>query len=644
MTMSTFKSSGYRTWSTRTFPNPVSNGYDLSYVTPERSNDVISQGSHLRLHLVTNSHGLIELDLRDRELNAIPMEVFLFPRLEVLKLSLNHFEEIPLAISRLRSLKFLYLEENSILFLPETLSNCINLVEVNLTRNKLPALPTNIGMLRNLRVLKIGQNDFECLPHEIGMLENLRYLDIHTNRLWYLPFSLSKLHKLKYLNLANNRFEHLPLPVCKITSLKTLTLRGNNLMNLLPDFDNLRNLQELNLSYNKFELIPQSVFRLKHLLYINLTGNSLQSLPTALTGLKSLKVIHAQDNQIAYIPEVFPNLLYLNVANNKLFNFSVASMKQLKSLNANNNFLENIPMGTYSLPRIQSIRLSSNQIRYVSPDIVQLRKLRTLDLGNNKLTSIPHVLQQLDRLDYFNVRGNSIKDKVHLQNGDINVHTDLYRKRHSQYGSRRQFDPHHRYYTHDGRSRSRSKSRGNSTISRSFTLPLTIDSAQKMWDSDDLLQNGFSERHLETNSSSAYLNRREPQRSNTMNSAFEAYGQVRAHKAALQSDSDEVSFTGSPVRTTDYQLLGICNQVEMLLNKQLLHPVLSLKGHDTGKRLVGIIILNSLDYHTDIRVSQGSLGESKSFCARHGPNQEKLLELFTRIFQNHRKVTLHLLD
>ncbi|WAR15907.1 LRRC1-like protein, partial [Mya arenaria] len=607
--MSTLKSSGYRSLSTRAFnqgghqadPDMTLRSHNRSRtLDTTRSHNTMrskksvkrSNGSYLRLNLVTNSKGLVQIDLANHRLVAIPIEVFLFSRLEVLKLSQNHFSEVPMAISRLRSLKFLYLDGNEITFLPETLPNCINLVEMNLTRNKLAALPTSLGLLKNLRVLKLGQNDFECLPHEIGALENLKYFDLHGNNLWYLPFSVQKLHKLKYLNLANNRFEHLPLPVCKITSLRTLNLMGNNLTNLLPDFDNLTQLLELNLSYNRFEIIPQSILRLRNIHYLNMTGNKLESIPNALTTLKALQVLHLQENNLDYIPDMFPNLQYLNVANNKLYNFSVVNMKRLKSLNANNNYLENIPMGMYSLSRVQSIRLNTNQISYVSSDIVQLKRLRTLDLGNNMLVNIPQVMKQFDRLDYFNIRGNNINAKISLHNGEISSQPDFHKKRRMYQSQRRGREPRRKYNTQRGQ-RSRSM---ESTMSRVATFPHG-DNSHKMWDSEDLLQNGFSPRHLETNSNSAFLNQKHSHsnmhdnsyhsnrihENSLLDESFRTYKRFQAHEAALKAESDDVSTSNVPAQTTDYRLLGICNQVEMLLNKQLLHPVLSLKGLSMGK-------------------------------------------------------------
>ena len=435
-------------------------------------------------------------------------------------------------------------------------------------------------MLKNLRILRLGQNQFECLPHEIGDLDNLRYLDLHGNKLWYLPFSIARLYRLKYLNMANNRFEHLPLPVCKVASLQILNLRGNALMNLLPDFDGLCHLQELNLAYNKFEIIPQAVFQLKLLLYLNLTGNKLHFLPSAIVTLKNLKVLHLQGNKIEKVPEMLPNLQYLNISNNKLYNFSVVDMKRLRSLNASNNRLENIPMGVYSQQKLEALRLNGNRIQYVSPDIVFLKRLKVLDLGNNQLMSFPQVVQKLNRLDFFNVRGNNIKSKISLYNGEIIPQTDFYAKRRKFQNNR------HKYDTASRRQKRGSKSYPSQENGVPSSL-LSNGNTHKMWDSGDLLENGFSEKHLNNTVSSAYLKKKQPMVSegtDIQSQTLKSQQKYLGHQAELVSNIDTYSMSEMPAVSTDYQLLGICNQVEMLLNKQLLQPVLSLSGNPMGKR------------------------------------------------------------
>ena len=126
-----------------------------------------------------------------------------------------------------------------------------------------------------------------------------------------------------------------------------------------------------------------------------------------------------------------------------------------------------------------------------------------------------------------------------------------------------------------------------------------------MWDSADLLENGFSSRHLNTTSNAAFLNKSHPNSNRTeksnhsntigdsisMLNSFNTSKSFLAHEAALLPGGD-ASFSNVPMTTTDYQLLGICNQVEMLLNKQLLQPVLSKsRNSDNVDRCNGVACL-----------------------------------------------------
>ncbi|KAL3892333.1 hypothetical protein ACJMK2_004549 [Sinanodonta woodiana] len=567
------RSSGYRSYTARScFPDSV------PYYNNRENAE--TQHSELCIHVSINRQGYTELNLNNQGLAVFPNQIFSLTRLEVLKISGNELNEIPLAITRLRSLRQLHLEENFLTFLPETLCNCRHLQELNLTRNRLRSLPTNILMLTNLRVLRLGQNHFECLPHEMGFLENLRVLDLHGNRLWYMTFSIAKLQKLKQINLANNRFEHVPIPVCRLTALKCMNLRGNCLTSLIQDIEHVKNLQELNLSNNRFKDFPPEICKLRNLMYLNLSGNKLKELPPTITSLKNLKVLHAQGNCIEFLPDSFQNLQYLNISKNNLYNFSVANMTRLKYVNANGNYLENIPLGTSSLARIEHIHLNRNRIQDVSPDIAMLKKLRTFDLGNNLLTRVPTVLKKLPKLDFFNIKGNKINENISFVR-----RPDIPPKRFHQQKEHRQKLP------NDTKLRQK-RWRSQRNYQSRFYLPEKVslnDEGYKMWDSakSDLLENGLSQSHLYSSSNSSSLSKNGTMETQDMSLVRTMINSshISAHEAAILSeeDDDDVFSSDLPLKITDYKLLGICNQVEMLLNKQLLQPVLSLKGHDTGK-------------------------------------------------------------
>jgi hypothetical protein len=99
---------------------------------------------------------------------------------------------------------------------------------------------------------------------------------------------------------------------------------------------------------------------------------------------------------------------------------------------------------------------------------------------------------------------------------------------------------------------------------------------------DELLQNGFSLRHLENGHDSVmhhYRRDEETDRQPTRHIVDRHDTRLVADRPAPPGGRDakhkiELQDGYSTFRSaeTDFQLLGICNQVEMLLNKQLLQP------------------------------------------------------------------------
>ncbi|XP_055954750.1 uncharacterized protein LOC130010766 [Patella vulgata] len=326
----------------------------------------------------------------------------------VLKLSNNEITHLSSSISHLRSLKVLHLDKNRLSEITETLVNCKQLAELNLSANCLQVLPSSLCSLIKLRILEVANNQLEHLPHDIGKLHDLRHLVLHDNKLWFLPFSITNFHKLWSLQLAGNLFDHIPMQVCQLTSLHTLNFARNRLMDVPSDFDSLRNLRELNLSHNRFTSVGTMIIRLEQLKYLNMSHNRLQALPVEMQRLRHLKVLHVQNNQIQSIADVFPNVQFLNLANNDLTIMSVSQMLKMVNLNISHNQLEVLPQGLSLLRNLKFLHLNKNLLREVTPDIVRLRKLETLDLSDNKLTMLPMVVYKIQTLKSFNIHGNNI--------------------------------------------------------------------------------------------------------------------------------------------------------------------------------------------------------------------------------------------
>ncbi|XP_013383470.1 uncharacterized protein LOC106153887 [Lingula anatina] len=374
------------------------------------------RGQNIRMNVILSNRGMVELDLSNRDLVEMPTEVFNFTRIEVFKMANNRIQAVPPAIAGLHRLRIFDMHMNQVSHLPDTLTNLHYLQEMDFSFNKLRTLPQNFNYLQNLKVLKLRSNKFESAPHQLGHLVNLRVLDLQMNSLWHLPFSMQNMRGLRWLSLGNNMFENLPIVVCNMRNLEVIILKNNKLTNLPNDLENLKFLKELNLAGNRFVTVPRVLLNMKSVRHLNLARNLLKSLPHDLSKMEKLRTLHVQRNQLHSIPNNLPTVEYLNVAQNMLRNFSVSRYRNLRYINANNNQLENLPLGLCGLPNVEVIKVCSNQIRYVSLEIAQLRHLRTLDLGFNLLVKIPEPLYNMD-LEYFNIRGNPISTQT-LMDGD----------------------------------------------------------------------------------------------------------------------------------------------------------------------------------------------------------------------------------
>ena len=429
--------------------------------------------------------------------------------------------------------------------------------------------------------LQVGKNDLEQIPHEIGQLASLRHVDLHQNKLWYLPFSIHHLRKLLYLNLANNLFDQIPAPVCRLTSLHTLNLSQNRLVNLPPGFENLVNLRELNLGENKFISLNTAIVKLRHLKYLNVACNRLTFIPQELTKLQCLRVLHLQGNLLETFPSKFDNLQYLNLAKNQIDSFSVERMRNLVCLNAACNRLDVLPRGIFELSHLKFLRLENNKIHDIPEEIAQLKKLQNLDVSNNCLISVPMSVYKLENLQSFNIKGNTIVNKPTSPPQLFEQKTfGLFRKnknmqslsvrpnsiqpsRNSTVRSIKSM-----ISTKSGKDQKRTeKGRNRLGSPEDVRRGRRRSLSNEVYQTDEICAE-FSSEGGSSGGGSLRSHRSEPQ-----------IDRLRASDdAADVTQREKVNDAASSRCVTDYNLLGVCSQLESLLGKQLLHPVLTLNG------------------------------------------------------------------
>ncbi|CAG9791261.1 unnamed protein product [Diatraea saccharalis] len=180
----------------------------------------------------------------------------------------------------------------------------------------------------------------------------------------------------------------------QLTSLNLLNISDTCLSSIPDEIKLLTNLQSLLLFGNKLEQFNENITSLSKLKVLDLSRNQLTSIPESLNKMKELTSINFSSNQIEIMPKLvdFPNLINIDVSNNKLTDF-------LDVENAN-------------LPHLTDLNLKSNAIESLPSCFAHsLASLKNFDMGENKLKVIPGELASLAKLKELNLKGNKLSDK-----------------------------------------------------------------------------------------------------------------------------------------------------------------------------------------------------------------------------------------
>ncbi|KAJ3320321.1 Leucine-rich repeat-containing protein 23 [Boothiomyces sp. JEL0866] len=187
-------------------------------------------------------------------------------------------------------------------------------------------------------------------------------------------------------------------------------------------------------AYTRLELHEKEITNLNaiaafpHLRYIDCSDNNLVNIE-ALSNLEYLLSLNLQNNFISQLPaslDKFKYLQHVNLAKNKLKDFTITTWPMLSFLNLNENKLtENVGFEDFpellhlelrgnklktnpklSLPKLQRLYLAANEI--ASLKFPELPHLQVLNLRQNKLTN----LDGLDRLSYLTQNKIETMDQI----------------------------------------------------------------------------------------------------------------------------------------------------------------------------------------------------------------------------------------
>ena len=447
----------------------VMTAYEETYKKLDLSNNLLSSLPESFADLNLNSYdGSVKLDLSNNLLTSLP-DSFGQLRLEsgyttygsnlysvTLDLSNNQLSVLPesfwnLDVSSRNNSATLDLSNNQLTTLPQIMNNNFYCDYLNLSINQLTSLPESFGKL-SLVNLYLNNNKLTHLPESFVDITQLINLYLNNNQLTHLPESFGNLTKLEYLNVNNNHLTNLPVSFENLTKLINLFLNNNQLTNIPESFGNFTQLENLYISNNQLTQLPESSGNLIKLNTLYLSSNKLTSLPESIVNIQSLNTINIADNQLTYLPQIPVQIKELNISKNQISSVSknieylehlesidlsynniesltivtnnmvnidasdnvlkYLTIKQeltnLKSLNLENNLLEEFPAIICKSKLLKELDMSNNLLTIIPEDITKLINLKSIDLSSNQLQVIPYILNELHLLETINLSNNRI--------------------------------------------------------------------------------------------------------------------------------------------------------------------------------------------------------------------------------------------
>ncbi|MHA1105327.1 MAG: leucine-rich repeat domain-containing protein [Promethearchaeota archaeon] len=184
----------------------------------------------------------------------------------------------------------------------------------------------------------------------------------------------------------------LPESIGNFKNIEVLRYIGENIIELPKSIYKLKNLRELSVDSEVLVKFPNSVIRLENLESLIIRSPLLCSIPKKISNLKRLKQLSV-GSRIDNIPD------------------SLSQLKNLESLNLNNNPLKKIPESIYSLENLFQFHIGNTNIKELSESIAMLKNLDVLDIKQIYIKEIPEAVLSLEKLRILFVKKNNLSEK-----------------------------------------------------------------------------------------------------------------------------------------------------------------------------------------------------------------------------------------
>lgn len=212
-------------------------------------------------------------------------------------------------------------------------------------------------------------------------LLTLKRLDLSGHKFEYIPDEIGLLEELSVLNLSNNRLEGLPETLQNLKSLINLDLRRNKLSSIAQI--STLNLRSLNISFNRIRSL-EPLKTMNELRVLDVSGNELVNINSVVASLSELRNLNASYNYLERF-EVSPTIETLNLCQNSLYEISAKGSVALVRADFSDNGLDQIPDFLVE-SHLQHLDISSNKLK--APHLIGVPLLESIVLDNNPLGSL----------------------------------------------------------------------------------------------------------------------------------------------------------------------------------------------------------------------------------------------------------------
>ncbi|KAI3373308.1 hypothetical protein L3Q82_006609 [Scortum barcoo] len=332
--------------------------------------------------------------------------------------SLDHLTELDLSKNsitcitdfNLSNLEKLNLSKNSIeLFQSTTSTNKYKLLYLDLSENKMSYFPL-LPVYNILQYLDISRNHLQSInvtgnPEKKVYFYYLRYLDMSYNQLRSIPQSFFYcMGSLEVLNVSNNCISSFSITDKHLLrTVKIIDLSYNSLQTLTFEENTLPLLEELFLQGNDLTILDHQIFqRLPSITLLQLHQNNLKAC--------ALDQNH-QDPPNCVDFSSIPNLqsLYLSENNLRTLPANSFSNTPLKLLDLSLNL--GLDLDKDSLSGLEHslvhLLLRENNISSLNIDLSSLRSLKHIDLSTNHLTTLP-TWNKESSIESLNLQNNNL--------------------------------------------------------------------------------------------------------------------------------------------------------------------------------------------------------------------------------------------